>query len=318
MMLGSLRRKTVSIMVSTILLVLTTIASSVVLYHWISTQSDQISMSEKSTNMPVIIVEKTEAFRGHVEVFVRNIGKEPYTIDRIYVYNRDGQLVSTGQPVTPDNYTKLNPGDVKAILFYVGVLPDGTYKVSLGGHGSPEAGVSAGKIELKLTSGIPPLVITEVKDTALSVPARIEIFNPTNSPLNISYFEFEYNDDNNLTKIFRIISANPINYTTPNSSMIYIKGLVPQTIIIEPKSYMVINLTGNPSPPYFHMFNDYGKMGFRIYVGDDVIDDTGNFTTYGWTVYSIQRVDLHIYPRWILSSPNFGEPNNKVGVNANT
>ncbi len=55
---------------------------------------------------PIINVENLKVYRGHILVYVRNMGTKPYYVDKIYVYSSKGTLASQATQSAQTSFPK--------------------------------------------------------------------------------------------------------------------------------------------------------------------------------------------------------------------
>ena len=317
-----LGKYSVSTVVATLLLILVTVGVSVISYFWVSGYVGSATTSD-FRSYPLLKIVAVEGYRGHVVVHVQNIGESKAVIDTLYLETPTGNVVAVGKPVSPNI---VNPKEIVAVAFNVGIVPDGKYHI----HISSSSGVSAsyGQVYLKLTSGTPAIVFSEAKLRGTG-ENTIELYNPTSAPINLTYYTVVV--ENPLWDCNRVVRVQLLNveyssvyYQSQTVSCPYVNETVtqaniyisPETVIIPPRSYLVFRID---SPEIFDIIKFTVKI---LDYNNNTIDDAKQWLSGAQDgidpqIQSLQRVSI-LPPTWIFADPTFGQPNSSEGVEAST
>ena len=299
----------ISSIIAALVLILVTIAGSLIVYLWVSGYASSEITSETIGQASMLKVVAIEGYRGHVVVHVHNLGETRAVIDRIYVEKPSGETVGQGFPISPNT---VKPGETAAIVFNVGVLPDGKYRIRVCEHLG--ATFTSPITYLKLSTGIPALVFSEAKLNGTNYNA-IELYNPTSAPINITYFTIVIENPNRKETIkIKVLNTTTVYYEVNGaSSFKTMDYIAPETVIIPPKGYVVFR----------------GNYGSSVYIFDPVnftirvLDYQGAIVDNCNVRILNPRVDLHaqslqrksiLPPDWVFADPTLGKPNVKEGT----
>jgi len=298
-----------------VLIIIVSIASTAVLYTWVSGEFPTIALSG-ITYVPIIRIESVEGYKGHVVVFVRNLGDFRAVVDMLYLEKPGKGIVAVGKPVGPN---VVEPRSLAAIAFDVGIVPDGKYIVKVSAHGSSASIATSEPTYLKLTSGIPALVFNEIKVRGTTDKNSIEIYNPTPASINVSlYTAYVINHNwappNHEVKVKLISTTQCLVYQDGTSNIYPTRNILPTTII-PPRGYLYYTIGTTRD-----LFDIINIQPMILNQRGEVIDDGGTWSPVDRAnpqKESMQRVFI-TPPKWIVASPTFGKPNAETGKEALT
>jgi flagellin-like protein len=108
-----MRRKAVSPVIATLLLIVIAVAAAVLTYIWVTGYMGSVAQQASTAQLQERIkIEGVKYNTTGVFVYVRNIGDAKVQISSFYLYDASGTVVAT---VTLTSPQELNPGDVKEL-----------------------------------------------------------------------------------------------------------------------------------------------------------------------------------------------------------